>query len=103
MTDNLATEISLISNSLSIDDKKSVEMVYRLLDEEGLYMGASSALNVVAAYEMAKKLGPGKNVVTVLCDGAYRYAERLFSKSWLESKGLLEAVPEGLRKYVVLP
>lgn len=78
-------------------------MVYRLLDEEGLYVGASTALNVVAAKEMAEKLGPGKTVVTVLCDGAYRYAERLFSKKWLESKNLLQAVPERLHKYIVLP
>jgi cysteine synthase A len=77
-------------------------MVYRLLDEEGLYMGASTALNVVAAYELAKKLGPGKSVATILCDGAYRYADRLFSKRWLDSKGLYEAIPEHLRKYIVL-
>ncbi|KAF8446777.1 tryptophan synthase beta subunit-like PLP-dependent enzyme [Terfezia claveryi] len=103
VTDNLTTEINLISNSLSIADEKSIEMVYRLLDEEGLYMGASTSLNVVAAKEMAEKLGPGKTVVTVLCDGAYRYAERLFSRKWLEEKNLLEAVPKRLRRYIVLP
>ena len=74
-----------------------------MLDEEGLYVGASTSLNVVAAKEMAEKLGPGRSVVTILCDGAYLYAERLFSKKWLESKGLFEAVPETLRKYIVLP
>jgi len=103
VTDNLTTEINLISNSLSIADEKSIEMVYRLLDEEGLYMGASTSLNVVAAKEMAEKLGPGKTVVTVLCDGAYRYADRLFSRKWLEEKKLLEAVPEKLRRYIALP
>ncbi|KAI5799234.1 tryptophan synthase beta subunit-like PLP-dependent enzyme [Peziza echinospora] len=103
VTDNLAQEIKLISKSLMISDEKSIEMVYRLLDEEGLYLGASSALNVVAAYEMAKELGPGKSIVTVLCDGAYIYSERLFSKKWLESKKLYEAIPEPLRKYIVLP
>lgn len=102
ITDNLKPEINLINNSLSISDEKSIAMVYRLLDEEGLYMGASSALNVVAAYELALKLGPGKTVATVLCDGAYRYADRLFSRKWLESKGLVGAVPEGLLKYAVL-
>ena len=65
-------------------------------------MGASTALNVVAAYELAQKLGPGKSVATVLCDGAYRYADRLFSKKWLDSKGLYEAIPEHLRKYIAL-
>ena len=65
-------------------------------------MGASTALNVVAAYELAQKLGPGKSVATVLCDGAYRYADRLFSKKWLDSKGLYGAIPEHLRKYIAL-
>lgn len=105
VTDNLAPEMTggLIDESLHISDEKSIEMVYRCLDEEGLYLGASSALNVVAAKEVAEKMGPGHTVVTVLCDGAYRYAERLFSKKWLEGKGLLGAVPERLRKYIVLP
>ncbi|KAF8460648.1 tryptophan synthase beta subunit-like PLP-dependent enzyme [Kalaharituber pfeilii] len=103
VTDNLNPEINLISDSLQISDEKSIAMVYRLLDEEGIYVGASTALNVVAAKEMAEKLGPGKTIVTILCDGAYRYAERLFSKAWLETKNLYEAVPEKLRKYVVLP
>lgn len=102
MTDNLKPEVKLINNSLYISDEKSIAMVYRLLDEEGLYLGASTALNVVAAYELAQKLGPGKTVATVLADGAYRYAERLFSKKWLESKGLMGAVPERLLKYAVL-
>jgi cysteine synthase A len=44
----------------------------------------------------------GSKVVTVLCDGAYRYQSRLFSKAWLESKELGEAIPENLRKYAVL-
>ncbi|KAF8331081.1 cysteine synthase [Cantharellus anzutake] len=101
VTQNLATEIGNLSGSMTIPDEKSIEMVYRLLDEEGLYVGASTALNVVAAYELARKLGPGRTVVTVLCDGAYRYQTRLFSRKWLESKSL--NIPDHLRKYVVLP
>jgi cysteine synthase A len=96
-------------------------MLYRLLDEEGLYVGASSALNVWAATELAKRKGKGSTVVTVLCDGAYRrvhrylpmgrrsvtdecrYQARLFSRVWLESKGLIQHIPEKLQKYIVLP
>ncbi|KAI1457602.1 cysteine synthase [Annulohypoxylon moriforme] len=103
ITDNLAPDLELLDGSLHIADEKSIGMVYRCLDEEGLYLGASSALNVVAAKEVAELLGPGHTVVTMLCDGAYRYADRLFSKKWLESKGLLDAVPKGLEKYIVLP
>jgi cysteine synthase A len=103
VTDNLAPDIDLVDGSLHISDEKSIEMVYRCLDEEGLYLGASSALNVVAAKEVAEKLGAGHTVVTVLCDGAYRYADRLFSKKWLTEKNLLSAIPQRLSKYIVLP
>jgi len=103
ITENLKPDVDLIDGSLNISDEKSIEMVYRCLDEEGLYLGASSALNVVAAKEVAEKLGKGHNVVTVLCDGAYRYAERLFSNTWLQSKNLRSAIPKHLEKYIVLP
>lgn len=100
VTENLAPEIAEVDGSVQIPDQATIEMVYNLLDKEGLYLGASSCLNVVAAYEVAKQLGPGNTVVTLLCDGAHRYADRLFSKKWLESKGL--TIPEDLQKYVVL-
>lgn len=103
VTDNLQPDVDLLDGALHISDKKSIEMVYRCLDEEGLYLGASSCLNVVAAKEVAEKLGKGHTVVTVLCDGAYRYAERLFSRKWLEQKKLLGAIPPHLEKYIVLP
>jgi cysteine synthase A len=103
VTDNLQPDIDLIDDSLSIADEKTIEMVYRCLDEEGLYLGASSCLNVVAAKEVAEKLGKGHTVVTVLCDGAYRYADRLFSRKWLTEKKLIDSIPEHLTKYIVLP
>ncbi|KAK4169327.1 tryptophan synthase beta subunit-like PLP-dependent enzyme [Cladorrhinum sp. PSN259] len=103
ITDNLGPDVELLDGSLNISDEKSIEMVYRCLDEEGLYLGASSALNVVAAKEVAEKLGKGHTVVTILCDGAYRYADRLFSRKWVETKNLLSAIPEHLQKYIVLP
>ena len=102
VTENLKPDIGLVDGSVHIADEKSIEMVYRCLDEEGLYLGASSALNVVAAKEVAEKVGRGRTVVTILCDGAYRYADRLFSKKWLEQKKLLDAIPDRLRKYIVL-
>ena len=103
VTRNLAPDIDLVDGSFQISDDKSIEMVYRCLDEEGLYLGASSCLNVAAAREVARKIGPGTTVVTILCDGAYRYADRLFSKKWLLEKNLLHAIPSHLRKYIVLP
>lgn len=103
ITDNLKDDIHLVDDALNIPDEMSILMVYRCLDEEGLYIGASSALNVGAAAEMAKQLGPGNTIVTILCDGAYRYQTRLFSRKWLESKNLVNAIPQELQKYIVLP
>lgn len=103
VTDNLKPDIDLLDGSVNISDEKTIEMVYRCLDEEGLYLGASSAMNVVAAKEVAEKLGKGNAVVTILCDGAYRYADRLFSGKWLESKNLRGSIPKHLEKYIVLP
>ncbi|MDI1485790.1 MAG: Cysteine synthase 1 [Ramalina farinacea] len=102
VTDNLKEDIDLLDGSLHISDEKSIEMVYRCLDEEGLYLGVSSCLNVVAAKEVAERLGKGHTVVTILCDGAYRYADRLFSKHWLQDKNLMDSIPPNLRRYAVL-
>lgn len=103
VTDNLRPDIGSLDNSVHVPDEESIVMVYRLLHEEGIYIGASSALNVVAATKMATQLGSGKRIVTILCDGAYRYQARLFSRKWLESKNLAHAIPDHLQKYIVLP
>ena len=102
VTDNLKPDIDLLDGAIHVPDAQSIEMVYRCLDEEGLYLGASSCCNVGAAKQVAEKLGPGNTVVTILCDGAYRYADRLFSRKWLTEKDLLGAIPERLHKYIVL-
>ena len=73
MTSNLAPDLSLLTGAIHVPDARSINMVYRLLDEEGLYLGASSALNVYSAFELAKRKGRGKTIVTILCDGAYRW------------------------------
>jgi cysteine synthase A len=93
----------VLDGAVQIEDQRTIQAVYRLLKDEGLYIGASSALNVVAAGDVARQLGPGKTIVTVVCDTAARYQTRLFSKSWLESKGLYTAVPEDCRHLVSLP
>lgn len=77
-------------------------MLYRLLDEEGLYLGGTSALNVVAACKVAKELPEGANVATILCDSGHKYAERVFSKKWLKEKNLYDVIPKQLLKYASL-
>lgn len=83
-----------IDGALQVPDEDTVTTVFRLLHDEGLFVGASTAANVCAARSVAHSLGPGHTVVTVLCDGGYRYQSRLFNRAWLESKGLLHCVPE---------
>ncbi|KAF9452340.1 pyridoxal phosphate-dependent enzyme, beta subunit, partial [Macrolepiota fuliginosa MF-IS2] len=102
ITDNLAVFVNDLDGAFTVPDEKSIVMLYELLDSEGLYVGASSALNVVAAVELAEKLGKGSKVATIICDGAYRYQSRLFSKKWLASKGLADVIPSHLKKYAVL-
>lgn len=72
MTNNLKPDLDRLTGAIHVPDSASINMVYRLLAEEGLYVGASSALNVWAAAELAKRKGKGSTVVTILCDGAYR-------------------------------
>lgn len=86
ITRNLAD--TPIDDALMPSDRESVDMVYRLLREEGLFLGASSGLNVAAAVQVARDLGPGHRVVTILCDGGSRYQSRLFDPEWLAGKGL---------------
>jgi len=76
-------------DAIQIDDPTCVKMVYRLLYEEGLFMGGSVGINVAAAYALAKEMGPGQTIVTVLCDSGTRYQSRLYNSEWLEAKGLL--------------
>ena len=77
-----------VDDAIRVADQDAVDMVYRLLREEGLYVGGSSGINVHAAVETAKKLGPGHTIVTLLCDRGSLYAQRLFNAGWLKEKGL---------------
>jgi cysteine synthase A len=82
-----------IDDAVHVEDTETVSYVYRLLHEEGLFLGSTSGINVAAAVRVARALGPGHMVVTVLCDGGSKYQSRLFNRSWLKDKGLASAVP----------
>lgn len=75
-----------------VSDQEAVTAVYRLLREEGLYVGGSTGINVAAAVATARKLGPGHTVVTLLCDRGSLYFKRLFDPAWLAEKGLSTGV-----------
>ena len=90
MTANL--EGAPIDDAVRIDDQTAIDVLYDLLWHEGLFMGGSVGINVAAAVETARRLGPGHRIVTVLCDGGDRYRSRLWDRSWLESRGLRQPV-----------
>jgi cysteine synthase A len=84
-----------LDGALHILDTDTVRHVYRLLREEGLYLGSTSGVNVAAAVQLAKKLGPRNTIVTILCDTGVKYQSRLFNKQWLAEKGLTAAAGIG--------
>ena len=81
-----------IDDAIQIDDSEAIRVVYQLLRKDGLFLGGSVGINVGAAIALAKKLGPGHTIVTILCDGGARYQSRLYNPDWLASKGLM--IPE---------
>jgi cysteine synthase A len=80
-----------IDDAVRVEDPEIVRTVYRLLHEEGLFLGGTSGVNVAAAVRVARELGPGHTIVTVLCDGGAKYASRLYNREWLAQKGLADA------------
>jgi cysteine synthase len=77
-----------IDDAIRIDDRECLRVVYQLLRKDGLFMGGSVGINVGAAVALAKEMGPGHTIVTVLCDSGSRYQSRLYNAEWLASKGL---------------
>ncbi|HUY84469.1 MAG TPA: cysteine synthase A, partial [Steroidobacteraceae bacterium] len=84
-----------IDRAIAVSDREAVEMVYRLLYGEGLLLGSASGVNVAAALAVARELGPGHTVVTILCDGGQKYQSRLYSHDWLTDKNLADAADAG--------
>ena len=85
-----------VDEAFLIPDDETVRTVYSLIEHEGLALGTSTGVNVAGAIQLAKKLGPGKTIVTMLCDPASRYQSRLFNADFLGSKGL--PLPPWLQK-----
>ncbi len=86
VTENLAgTEID---DAVQIPDQDMVTMVYRMLRDDGWFCGSSTGINLCAAVEVARRLGPGHKIVTMLCDDGSKYMSRLFNPEFLEERGL---------------
>jgi cysteine synthase A len=78
----------IVDQAFRIEDRDWLPVLYRLIQEEGLCVGGSSALNVLGAMELARQLGPGKTIVTILADYANRYMGKLFNPDFLRAKDL---------------
>ena len=78
----------VVDKPYMIRDKESVQMAFDLLQNEGLCLGGSSGVNVAGALRLAKELGPGHTIVTILCDYGTRYQAKLFNPAFLSKKGL---------------
>ena len=86
-----------VDTAVHVEDPETVQMVHRLLHEEGLFLGSTSGINVAAAVRVAREMGPGHTVVTILCDSGAKYTSRLYNRAWLAEKGLLDAAEAGSR------
>lgn len=78
-----------IDTQFRIPDQEGLDWTDRLLTEEGLCLGLSSGINVAGAVRLARQLGPGKRIVTILCDTGFRYLSTLYDPAWLAAKGLV--------------
>ena len=86
ITENVAA--ALVDIPFRIPDSEALPAIFDLLSEEGLCLGGSSGINVAGAIRLARELGPGKTIVTVLCDGGQRYQSKLFNPEFLRSRNL---------------
>jgi cysteine synthase A len=89
-------ETAKVDDAFLIPDEEAVTVIYELLEHEGLCLGGSTGINVAGAVRLAKQLGPGKTIVTVLCDSGNRYQSKLFNPDFMRSKKL--PVPEWLER-----
>jgi len=96
-------ETAKVDDAYLIPDEESVNVIYELTEHEGLCLGGSSGVNVAGAIRLARKLGPGKTIVTILADSGSRYQSKLFNPDFMRSKKL--PVPEWLetRSHIDVP
>ena len=81
-------EKAMVDIAFQTDDNEALEIVYNLIEDQQIVLGGSSGINIAGAVKLAKELGPGKNIVTILCDDGRRYASKIFNKKFLIEKKL---------------
>jgi len=89
-------ETAKVDDAFLVSDEEAVNVIYDLLEHEGLCLGGSTGINVAGAIKLAKQLGPGKTIVTILADSGNRYQSKLFNPEFMRAKKL--PVPEWMEK-----
>ena len=79
---------ALVDDAFQTGDSEALKLVYDLIEKQNIILGGSSGINIAGAIKLAKKMGPGKTIVTILCDHGKRYASKIFNKEFLKSKNL---------------
>ena len=79
---------ALIDDAFQTNDIEALNLVYDLIEKQKIVLGGSSGINIAGAIKLAKQLGPGKTIVTILCDHGRRYASKIFNKEFLKNKNL---------------
>jgi cysteine synthase len=81
-------EKALVDEAFQINDEEALNIIFKLKEDQNISLGGSSGINIGGAIRLAKQLGPGHNIVTILCDPGKRYASKIYNKEFLKSKNL---------------
>jgi len=79
---------ALVDDAFQVTDEEALNIIFKLKEDQNIELGGSSGINIAGAIQLAKKLGPGHNIVTILCDPGKRYASKIYNKDFLKSKNL---------------
>ncbi len=79
---------AIVDDAFQTNDTEALNIVYDLIEKQKIVLGGSSGINIAGAIKLGKKMGPGKTIVTILCDHGKRYASKIFNKDFLKSKNL---------------
>ena len=81
-------EKALVDEAFQTTDEEALNIIFKLKEDQNIELGGSSGINIAGAIKLAKKMGPGHNIVTILCDPGKRYASKIYNKVFLKSKNL---------------
>ena len=81
-------EKALVDDAFQVTDEEALNIIFKLKEDQNISLGGSSGINIAGAIKLAKKMGPGHNIVTILCDPGKRYASKIYNKDFLRSKSL---------------